>query len=98
MYDLHNKIRLINVSEFPISDSHEFLGFLCGIMSQDGDLEYMYLDSFLTIASMQKDEIPYVLEKLEQLSETFNVNFVLSISVVAEDLPENAKDKVILSI
>ena len=50
MYELNNKVRLINVTEFPISNCDEFLGFICGIVSQDHDLEEMYLDSFLTIA------------------------------------------------
>ena len=48
MYELNNKVRLINVMDFPITNSDEFLGFICGIVSQDNDLEEMYLDSFLT--------------------------------------------------
>ena len=52
MYELNNKVRLINVMDYPITDCDEFLGFICGIISQDHDLEEMYLDSFLTIASM----------------------------------------------
>ena len=50
MYELNNKARLINVADYPISNCDEFLGFICGIVSQDHDLEEMYLDSFLTIA------------------------------------------------
>ena len=49
MYELNNKVRLINVMDYPIDNCDEFLGFLCGIVSQDHDLEEMYLDSFLTI-------------------------------------------------
>ena len=39
MYELSNKIRLINVAEFPIHSSEGFIGFICGIISQDHDLE-----------------------------------------------------------
>ena len=46
MYELNNKVRLINVMDYPIENCDEFLGFLCGIVSQDHDLEEMYLDSF----------------------------------------------------
>ena len=42
MYELNNKIRLIDVSSYLISDSSEFLGFVCGIISQDHDLQQMY--------------------------------------------------------
>ena len=46
MYELNNKIRLINVNEFPIKSSEGFLGFICGIISQDHDLETMYWIAF----------------------------------------------------
>ena len=38
MYELNNKTRLINVMDYPITNCDEFLGFICGIVSQDNDL------------------------------------------------------------
>ena len=32
MYELDNKVRLVNVADFPISNCDEFLGFICGIL------------------------------------------------------------------
>ncbi len=52
MYELNNKIRLIDVSAFPLKNSDEFVGFICGILSQDHDLEQVYLDGFLTISKL----------------------------------------------
>ena len=43
MYELNNKVRLINVKDYPLKNSDEFIGFICGIISQDYDLEQMYL-------------------------------------------------------
>ena len=34
MFELNNKVRLIDVSEFMIENSSEFVGFICGILSQ----------------------------------------------------------------
>ena len=51
MYELNNKVRLIDVSGFPIKNADEFVGFICGILSQDHDLEQIYLDSFLKVAN-----------------------------------------------
>ena len=45
MYELNNKIRLIDVSSYLITSPEEFLGFVCGIVSQDHDLQQMYFDS-----------------------------------------------------
>ena len=98
MYELNNKVRLINVTEFPISNCDEFLGFICGIVSQDHDLEEMYLDSFLTIASLDEESIVKAIEKLDVISEKYKVKFILSVSKDIKDLPECAKAKVIISL
>ena len=98
MFELNNKIRLINVSDYMISNSDEFVGFVSGIISQDHDLQQMYFDSFLKIARLEDKSIEDVIDKLENLSKEFNVDFVLSVSLDEHELPENAKNKVIVSL
>ena len=99
MYELNNKVRLINVMDYPIDNCDEFLGFLCGIVSQDHDLEEMYLDSFLTIAFTETDdEIQHAIEKLDIISEKYNVKFILSVSRDESRLPECAKTKIVISL
>ena len=99
MYELKNKIRLINVSEYPINSSDEFVGFICGIVSQDHDLEQMYLDSFLVIASIaQHQDAEAVLQKLEKISQLFDVDFIISMSVDESELSDDWKSKVIVSL
>ena len=99
MYELNNKARLLNVADYPISNCDEFLGFICGIVSQDHDLEEMYLDSFLTIAFIESDEdILKAIEKLDIISEKYKVRFILSVSKDKSALPECAKAKVVVSL
>ena len=99
MYELNNKVRLINVVDYPITNCDEFLGFICGIVSQDHDLEEMYLDSFLTIAVIDSDaDIVKSIEKLDIISEKYKVRFILSESKNKEDLPECAKAKLIKAL
>lgn len=98
MYELNNKVRLIDVSSYMVSDSDEFIGFVCGIISQDHDLEQMYFDSFLKIACVEGDQVELVLNKLAKISEAFEVDFILSISLDKEELPASVQDKVIVSL
>ncbi|MCR4956309.1 MAG: twitching motility protein PilT [Lachnospiraceae bacterium] len=99
MYDLSNKVRLINVPELPVDDASEFTGFLCGILSQDNDLQEVYLDSFLTIAHIENDEqFSRVIKKLNVLGDKFNIKFTLSVSRNEKDLPECAKQYVDISL
>ncbi len=98
MYELNNKVRLIDVSEYPVENDSEFLGFVCGIISQDHDLQQMYFDSFLKISVLEGKDITATVEKLEKISELFHVDFVLSVSIDEAELPESLKGKVIVSL
>jgi len=98
MYELNNKIRLIVVPDFNVSNSDEFIGFISGIISQDHDLQQMYLDSFLKIACLEDSDITSTLDKLEKLSDKFNIDFTLSVSMDEDELPESAKSKVAISL
>ena len=98
MYELNNKVRLIDVSRYMIENADEFLGFVCGIISQDHDLEQMYFDSFLKIAVLEGKDISDVIEKLDKMSDFFQVDFILSVSMDESELPEAVKDKIIVSL
>ncbi|MCM1266428.1 MAG: twitching motility protein PilT [Bacteroidales bacterium] len=98
MFELNNKIRLIDVPEYLVTDSDEFIGFICGIISQDHDLQKMYFDSFLKIACMKEDELEQVVAKIEKISGKFNVDFVISLSRDESELPESIRKNIVVSL
>ena len=99
MYELNNKVRLIDVSQFMIENASEFIGFVSGIISQDHDLQQMYFDSFLKIACLEEDgDIAPVVAKLEKIGEAFGIDFILSISLDEAELSDELKSKVIVSL
>ena len=98
MFELNNKVRLIDLSEFDIQNSSEFIGFLSGILSQDNDLEKIFLDSFLKISKVTDEELADVLKRLQTMGEKYQVSFVLSVSKDASQLPECAKEMLLVSM
>lgn len=98
MYELNNKVRLIDVSQYLVESTDEFLGFISGIISQDHDLQQMYFDSFLKIAQLEDKDVTAAVDKLERISEKFGVDFVLSVSKDEEELPEAVKSKIMISL
>lgn len=98
MFELNNKIRLIDVSEYMVTDSDEFIGFVCGIISQDHDLQQMYFDSFLKIACLEEMDIEPTVKKLQAVSEKFGVQLILSVSLDEHELPESLKSNVLVAL
>lgn len=98
MYELNNKVRLINVSDYPITSYEGFIGFICGIISQDHDLEQMYLDSFLKLSSLEDSDITEAIETLEQISAKYQVDFTISVSLDAQELSEQVRSHIIISL
>ncbi|MCR5278831.1 MAG: twitching motility protein PilT [Lachnospiraceae bacterium] len=98
MYELNNKVRLIDVSDYFIDNPDIFAGFICGIISQDHDLEQIYCDNLLVLSKADLTNLDALLDKLEPIGEKYGVDFVFSLSAKEEDLPPKAKSKVIISL
>ena len=98
MYELNNRIRLIDVSSCSLATSGEFIGFIYGILSQDHDLEQIYLDSFLKISLTDENGLNAILDKLSAIGENYNVTFVISISVSADVVDPKYKENIIAAL
>lgn len=99
MYELDSKIRLINMGDYPIDTTDEFLGFLSGVLSQNSDIQEVFLDSFLTVSKIDTTEgFSSAVNKLDKVCDMFDVKFVLSVSKNEKDLPDETKGKIIISL
>lgn len=96
MYGLHYNIRFIETSDFPISNYRELVGFICGIVSQDNDIEKIYIDSIDKILkSFDKDDLQKLAKKLTDLSQKYSLEFILSMSATIDEIPFELRDLVI---
>ena len=98
MYELNNKVRLIAVSSYPLQNADEFVGFICGIISQDHDLEQIYLDSFLKVSKLEDADVTDTLDQLDKIGEKYGISIVVSISLDKEEIPEALQDKIAVAL
>ena len=98
MYELNNKVRLIDASVYPLKNADEFICFLCGIISQDHDLEEIYLDSFLKVAKLEGLDVSNALTQIKAVGESFNVKFIISMSLDKEEIPEACQDMISVAL
>ena len=71
------------------------MGFVSGLLSGNHDIETVFFDSLLKISHSDENTVSELIDTLDKLSD--GITFVLSISLSEDELPENAKDKVIIS-
>ena len=98
IYELSNQIRFVNVRDFDIDSTDMFIGFILGIISSDHDLEKIFLDNFKILSKSHSDKIDTILDKLQAISEKNNLDFVISLSMPANELNEKFKDNIIKTV
>ncbi len=92
MYDLKRKIRFINVADFPVEGSTAFLGFLCGMISQDYDIDGVFIDGLTYIVKERTENLKEFFTGLKKLASKYNVTFNISINGDNEEMPEFLKE------
>lgn len=85
MYDLKHDLRFISMSEFPIKTPEEFIGFICGIISNDYDVEHIFIDGLCKVMTCEIEQIPAFIARLEDIGKRYDISFIASIS--CESLP-----------
>ena len=95
MFEINNKVRLIDVSEFGFQTSDEFFGFVNGIISQDRDIEQFYFDSFKKLANIEVCDLDVILKKFDEISSKYNISFFIAMSAEEKDIPDCYKDQII---
>jgi len=98
MFELNNRVRLINVSDYDFADVSEFIGFICGITSQDHDMQQMYIDGIMKLAKLTKDSLEDVVKRLEKISNKFSFDIIISASIDESALSDDLKKMVIVSL
>jgi ABC-type cobalamin/Fe3+-siderophores transport system ATPase subunit len=98
MHDLSNKIRLIDMSAYPIANYDNFIGYIYGVISQNYDLEKIYIDNFIKVSCADKNIMGHALVDIQKISDMRGIDFFLGISMDAADLPEAAKSMDIVAL
>lgn len=98
MYELSNMIRLINLNEYSINSRDAFLGFIQGLISSNHDLTHVFLDNFMWLAGIEKDELDDVLHMMDSFSEKYDIVFVISTAVEESGISDSMKGSIICKL
>ena len=93
LFQLNKSIRFICAEDFKLRNSKEIEGFLCGIISQDYDVEYVMI--YGIIKNMKNEEMVELFNKIEYLVNNHSIDFYINISAKCNELPEKIKKYVV---
>lgn len=94
MYQLKHDLRFISMDEYPIQSQDEFVGFVCGVISNDYDIEDIYIDGLFKVMRFEMEGLPKLVDRLESISSAFNINFTMTISCDQATLPSNLQEHI----
>lgn len=98
MFELNNRVRLIDVNEYDFEDRSEFIGFVYGIISQDHDIQQMYIDGLMKVAKLDKSLFEVVVKKLIKISEKYSFDIIISASIDESEISDELKKNIIVSL
>lgn len=88
MYDLHYSVRFVDTPKFIMEDPQVFRGFVCGILSQNSDIEKIYIDGLNHIVDKVSDaDFVKFIEELEKTSAEAETDMIMIISRKRDLLP-----------
>lgn len=91
-FDIHYQIRLVEASEYNISDYSMLRGFVSGLFAGNYDITHIFIDSLTKIVGGPCDEkTEAFIQWLAAFGEKNNLKFTVTISADAADAPEGIK-------
>lgn len=91
IFSLDYNVRLINVSEYNLTNLDNFYGFLTGLLAMDYDLEKIYVDGIYKIFDLKDEDLVYLFNKLNALNLE-DREIYINIDYVMSDFPEELKE------
>lgn len=91
LFDLDRSIRFIATNEYSLKDYNCLYGFLCGIISEDYDVDTICIDGLFNIVQGNIKDAAHLFFDLERLSSEYNVEFYININHEEQEVPEYIK-------
>ncbi len=90
-FDIKYQCRLIDSDEYLICDAQSLFGFIAGIFASNHDVTDLYIDSALKICANDLSAFDKFLDEMDNLSEKFGVNLVMTSSIPVEEASDTVK-------
>jgi len=92
IHDLHRDIRFVETGKNFFYNHREFTGFILGIISQNSDIQHIYVDGINNIIeTVDAESLLKLQARLETIAKLDDVSFTISVNWDKKNLPDEIK-------
>lgn len=91
LFDLNREIRFITTGDFDFKDYEDLYGFLCGILSEDYDVDTVFIDGLSNIIQKDINNAAHLFLQVEKIAEKNNIDFFINVNNEEDNIPEFLK-------
>jgi thymidine kinase len=95
IYDLIHKVRFVGLHEYPIRDLKSYLGFICGIIAKDHDIQAIFIDGLFKMMKVELEEFEKFIKEIKEISHKFDIHFYITANYDKEQLPEALSEYIV---
>jgi hypothetical protein len=88
---LDRKIRFISTDDFNLKTYSDFYGFLCGILSENYDVDTIYIDGMFDVVGDLSEDMAHLFYEMDFLTKKYNIEIFININIEKDYLPENVR-------
>ena len=86
LYELSNRVHMINCTNYEVNNLEMFAGFVLGIISHT------------SVAYVNKEQVKVALDIINNISEKFNISIIICFATDSSDVPDEYKDNIIAAL
>lgn len=91
IHEIGYQTRLVDTEEYGISDAVSLYGMVAGMFASNHDITHIFIDSALKICNNDISGFEKFILSAAAFGEKNGVDFVITSSILADDLPESLK-------
>jgi ABC-type multidrug transport system ATPase subunit len=95
IYDLNHDMRFMNMEDYPVKTKEEFFGFVCGIISNNYDIQRIYIDGLLKVVDINVEDMTDYFSKFTNIAQKNDLKFIFALNEEKDALPEALQQYII---
>lgn len=89
--NVNRDVKFIDATDYDVKTALGLLGFIRGMVAANSDINSFFIDDIFDICNEDFTAIMKFFEEIGVYSDKFNLNFVITVSLVLDEMPEFIK-------